>query len=1185
MKEVIEQLINDKFYTDNGTLDFSCSSIEISLKKNEIPEEVFQIYYEGKIPLKGVVTTCDLRIRLRKKEISNECKEVRFFYDSTGLEEGEIIKSSIILITNMGEYEIPVLVTVEQGYLKSSLGNIKNLFHFANLAKSNWMEAVQLFYSKEFHRIFVSNDKQHYPTYLGLSQAKGNQKNVNEFLVMINKKQKIEYFVEKQQYLFENPSGITEDTIKLTKNGWGYVDLQVEVQGDFLFVDKEFISDQDFLGNHCFINFHVDQDKLHIGKNFGKIMITNISHTFEIHVTATWEWTERVHMKKRQQLERMNLELIKAFVLFRGQKISMSEWLKQTGKIVEQFGDYYFDFPGFRLYQAHYLIGEERVNEAKWILDHMDAELSKGEFHPDFMCYYLFLTTLLNKELEYVNNVTSEVKKIYGNYPTSWRVAWIYLYLEEEFARSASSKWLFLEEVFERGCSSPVIYVEALQLIKTNPTLLRKLDGFELQILYFAAKNQLLDIDLIHQIHYLMGKIKVFHPLLLKLLEACYEIKPEQETLTGICSLLKSGNKIGTQYFPWYERAVLMNLRITKLYEYYINSIDLNFHGELPRMVVLYFAYQSDLSYEVKAFLYSNILMHEDKYHDISLHYQMEMEKFVLEQIQLGHINDKLAYLYKQLITSAMLNKEIANKLTNLLFVHKIQVFQSDIRRVVILHSKTEQELSYPVIHQMAYVPIYSSDYSIFLEDAKQNRYGQTLDFQIEKLIGQSKLFAMVHPFVQDQLGYDLYLCEGARTGISITRENCERFLRILKSSKITNEYKKEIRLRLVQFYYENDMIQELDEYLLSIETKKLDSRERGELIQYLVNRGMHEVALRWIREYGLEGVQVKSLLRLCGRLLSRDSLSFDQDLVLICYSAFKGGKYDEYILTYLCQYYDGLTKELRDIWKAAKDFGMNLHTISERIVVQMLFSGAYVGEKASIFEGYKKTGSSPKITLAYLCQNAYEYFILDRVVDDSIFLDMEYLYQREDTLNLICKLAYLKFFAENKKLRTGNTITISREFVRDILKQHMVFPFLKEYMDFVNELSFLADKTMIEYKTKPESKVVIHYVLEKEEGPHEYLKEEMQNMYGGIYVKSFVLFFGESLQYYITEECERKEQLTESGTISKSDLGFSTKESRFNLLNDLVISKTLQDYETFDKILEEFLRNDFLVQKLFKIV
>ena len=57
------------------------------MKKNEIPEEFFQIFYEGKVPLKGVITTSDLRIRLRKKEISNESKEVRFFYDLDGYEQ------------------------------------------------------------------------------------------------------------------------------------------------------------------------------------------------------------------------------------------------------------------------------------------------------------------------------------------------------------------------------------------------------------------------------------------------------------------------------------------------------------------------------------------------------------------------------------------------------------------------------------------------------------------------------------------------------------------------------------------------------------------------------------------------------------------------------------------------------------------------------------------------------------------------------------------------------------------------------------------------------------------------------------------------------------------------------------------------------------------------------------------
>ena len=44
------------------------------------------------------------------------------------------------------------MVTVEHGVLNSSVGPIRNLFHFANLAKSNWKEAVRLFYRPEFLR-------------------------------------------------------------------------------------------------------------------------------------------------------------------------------------------------------------------------------------------------------------------------------------------------------------------------------------------------------------------------------------------------------------------------------------------------------------------------------------------------------------------------------------------------------------------------------------------------------------------------------------------------------------------------------------------------------------------------------------------------------------------------------------------------------------------------------------------------------------------------------------------------------------------------------------------------------------------------------------------------------------------------------------------------------------------------
>ena len=95
-----------------------------------------------------------------------------------------------------------------------------------------------------------------------------------------------------------------------------------------------------------------------------------------------------------------------------------------------------------------------------------------------------------------------------------------------------------------------------------------------------------------------------------------------------------------------------------------------------------------------------------------------------------------------------------------------------------------------------------------------------------------------------------------------------------------------------------------------------------------------------------------------------------------------------------------------------------------------------------------------------------------------------------------------------------------------------------------------------------------------------------MKDMFSGICVKEFILFFGERLQYYITEDADGKEQVTQSGAISKSDSRDDVKcASRFSLLNDIMLGKTMQDYDTVDKLLVEYYKKDFMVDKLFTIV
>lgn len=130
------------------------------------------------------------------------------------------------------------------------------------------------------------------------------------------------------------------------------------------------------------------------------------------------------------------------------------------------------------------------------------------------------------------------------------------------------------------------------------------------------------------------------------------------------------------------------------------------------------------------------------------------------------------------------------------------------------------------------------------------------------------------------------------------------------------------------------------------------------------------------------------------------------------------------------------------------------------------------------------------------------------------------------------------------------------------------------------------ADKTMIQYKAEEGRKAVIHYLLEKDDGSDsEYEKEEMRDMFGGICVKEFILFFGEKMQYYITESGGEKEQLTISGTLSRNDTDREQRESRYNLINDIAIGRMLNDDETMEHLLEEYYEQDYMVKKLFHTI
>ena len=218
------------------------------------------------------------------------------------------------------------MVSVEHTVLNSSMGTIKNLFHFTNLAKTNWKEAVKLFYSEEFSRVFSGSDYQLYDYYRALSAYPGNEQNMEEFLIQINKKQKVEFLTKTdllslELKVVENPYNVTEAEIEVIRNGWGYTALQIECEGDFLYTEKAFLTDDDFLGNSCRLPIYIDSSLCRRGQNFGKVYLYNSYVSIEVPVTVKLGESNR---GKQVILDRKKIltELMKQYQAFRLKKIS-----------------------------------------------------------------------------------------------------------------------------------------------------------------------------------------------------------------------------------------------------------------------------------------------------------------------------------------------------------------------------------------------------------------------------------------------------------------------------------------------------------------------------------------------------------------------------------------------------------------------------------------------------------------------------------------------------------------------------------------------------------------------------------------------------------------------------------------------------------------------------------------------
>lgn len=1193
MKERINRLAKGIIDSELPKIIWTPDVIEETVRVGTTVKREIFIGSENGLNVKGFVYSSSIRVRIPNDNntFGGLRNHIVYEVDTSFLSAGDEIDGSFYLVTNCGEKEIPYLFHVDLASSGRILGNLNTAKDFLEVAEHDMDTALRLLEYQDFIEAPFMQDMHTRAIYDGLKGHGSRQNFMEEFLVALGVKNPIRLMIEDGKKIYDNPGRLLEDSITIRTDTWGYLYLEASVDGDFIHLPKKSATQADFKDGTLRLPFTILSDRLHTGRNYGAVLIKTARGITKIPVEATLSSkaadAERAAFREemKEYLE-LRLEYESGMyedALILNQMQKELDLMKMTSENLI-----------LPLLQAEIYVLTGRQDKACLILDEVrDRVLAKRLEQKELYCLYQYLQVKIWNDHEQKDSLIRLLQKYCSDEERGQNDFMLYLMLlkvNEELFENPVTVLISMEQEFKDGCHSPFLYVECLKLLEKEPGFLRNMARFELHALYFGARRGMMSRELALAAARALNSAKGFKELYLKLLCTLYEKYPEQEILSSVCSMMIKGNCRGNRYFEWYDKSIKAGISLTRLYEYFLYSLPEDYGKLLPREVLLYFSYATELDAHSRSVLYRNILSYTKRDSDIYRLYERAIEQFALEQLFAGRIGSRLAVIYKHMIYKELIDTQMAKSLPAVLKSNRISCRDAAMRYVVVRHEELMTEDAYPLHDGVAYVPLFSERDIILFQDAYGNRYLNIRYDKAPAMEDVDELLECCFEVYPDHPVLFVNACYEAMEKEELSEDNAALLELADQKMKLHPLFRSRILSSIVKYY--KKMVDESGDgtrnnsvaYLLCLDKDSLTRQERSGVCETLIRQNYYSEAYEMICRYGTEGIQVKRLLKLCTKMVLQNLFDEDDRLLHLAYQVFLEEKSDSVILDYLCEHFNGTVDQMYHVLMQGIREHVETYDLEERLVAQMLFTGS-TEKMDRVFELYasrKKT--SENVVKAYFTVKSVEYFLYDRTTEDKVFAYLEAAVNNsveKDKVPDIYLLALTKYYSTLPALLDGQR-ELCQSVVDVLIEAGMIFAYFKDLAKFITIPGNILDKEIIEYHGNKETKPYLRLRILPEE--EEYHYEDMRPVYKGIYIREKVLFEGEIMEYQILEDENGERKKVAEGSISCREVTARTPGNRFACLNEISLSLELKNEAALREQMEEYLKKDAAVAALFTL-
>lgn len=1180
MKEKINQLARGNFEFELPKILVSSEQLQFEVNPEKAYEGEFEISNSKQLVMKGLIYSSDPDLVLLQSAFSGKSTRIPFRYKRKG---EAITKASgtITIVSNFGEIAVPFQVTFVAPYVETTIGKIGTIKEFSELAKKNWDEALHIFLGPEFSSVLLKEDPLYQRYYECLLKSEDKNHGLEQFLCTTKQKAAISLEVIKKTFVYEEITESFIETIVLRKSQWGYLPIELEIQGDFLDCKTKKILGEAFVSDTYELEILIDKTKLHHGINVGTIVVCaplqRIELSFSVKEKSRYQTKEQQQKHYNRLLEKKyTVKMIQNYLKFRLSQITKEEYVDTLETLIRSMNAVAPSLQNQLLFVHLYMVAN-RTEELKVLMDTFFAhEMELLEEPKEYYLGYLYIKALYTRKQEDILFALETLEE-YEDRVAPLLIIWYRLQLEETLHEDRK---LCLDTVLTAckfGMNSPILYYEACLCFNKEPQLLTELSEEIVHLLHWGVKNDAVSSGLAEQYVFLAGRKKYFDPILFGDLCLLYERYKTTECLQTICRMCMNGQKTDSRFFVWYDMAIKNQLKITELYEYYMYSLVWEKEVSIDQSVLLYFVYNNTLPDRIKANLYGYIIHHRDSIPTIYDTYLRQMTTFAKRSILKGQMSRALAYLYESLLDEGTLEEEIAVAMPSVLFKREVACEVEGIVAVGVKHKELIKEEIQPLNSKAAYLWVITEDALLFSLDERGNRYVFEEQMQITQMLSLKKFFQPCYEKNKTDLRLLLYRNEKLKEGHQKEKEEFFLMNRILESDAVSTGFKSSVYGEMMEYFYALGNLEKLDVSLHSLNLDTFPEEGRSKVIEHLIMRRLFDKALEAIVLYGYKTIARDRL-----QLLVDFYISVKEENVVInqiCELLVEEGLASDTVLEYMIHQYSGPTKKMYELYEIGQKKQLDVVELEERLLGQMLFSQTMLYESYQVYATYQRHVKTKIMERAYLGYIAYQYLLHDVIVHESMFevlLKEAYFYESK-----VIVLALLKYFSTKNSLLENECVFCDVN-VHKFIKEGIVLPFFKAFKDFFDIPLTVYDKVYVEHKTNPKNSVSIMYAMVDETTTEpKFVTENLDPMFDGLFVKDFVLFYNEVLVYYIKEYDGTKEIISEEKQVRVANEE-QVADSRYMRINQMLVSYEKKQRERLLEQMKHYVKDEYVMREVF---